>query len=73
MNKLLKKNARLPLMVSGGIDALLGALFLLIGLSLLPIDIARFGFENWHALLVGGILFIVGVSVIAYNFSRFEE
>ena len=60
-------------MISGGIDALLGSFLLLIGLRLLPIDITEFGFENWHTLLMGGILFIVGVSVIAYNFSRFEE
>jgi hypothetical protein len=73
VNKPLKRTTRLALMVSGGIDALLGSFLLLIGFRLLPINITKFGFENWHALLVGGILFIVGISVIAYNFSRFEE
>ena len=72
-NKPLNKNTRLAMIISGGIDALLGSLLLLIGFGLLPIDIAEMGFENWHVLLMGGILFIVGISVIAYNFSRFEE
>ena len=73
MNNPLKKNTRMALMVSGGMDALLGSFLLLIGFNLLPIDITEFGFENWHAMLVGGILFILGVSVIAYNLSRLEE
>ncbi|MBN2115405.1 MAG: hypothetical protein JW730_02480 [Anaerolineales bacterium] len=73
MNKPLKKTTRMALMVSGGMDALLGSFLLLIGFNLLPIDITEFGFENWHAMLIGGILFILGVSVIAYNLSRLEE
>lgn len=73
MNNPLKKNTRMALMVSGGMDALLGSFLLLIGFNLLPIDITEFGFENWHAMLIGGILFILGVSVIAYNLSRLEE
>jgi len=60
-------------MLSGGIDALLGAFFLLVGFGLLPIDVAQFGLESWHAMLAGGILFIVGVWFVAYNLSRLEE
>ncbi len=72
-NKPLNKTARLALMLSGGIDALLGSIVLLIGFKLLPVDVTEFGFESWHAILVGGILFGVGVGVIAYNLSRSEE
>lgn len=73
MNGPLNKSTRLALMISGGIDTLLGSCLVLVGLRLLPIDVTEFGFENWHALLLGGFLFIVGIAVIAYNFSRFEE
>lgn len=59
-------------MVSGGMDALLGSFFLLIGLGFLPIKAAHYGFENWHAILLGCIFFIVGMGVIAYNLSRLE-
>jgi len=60
-------------MISGATDALIGAVLLLIGLELLPIKVTEYGFENWHALLLGGILFIMGVGFVAYNLSRLEE
>ena len=60
-------------MISGGIDALIGAILLLIGFGLLPIEVAQYGFENWHAILLGGILFVMGVGFVAYNLSRLEE
>lgn len=72
-NKPLNKTARLALVLSGGIDALLGSILLLIGFHWLPVNLVEFGFEDWHAILVGGILFFVGAVVIAYNFSRIEE
>lgn len=67
------KTRRMAFILSGGIDALLGAFFLLTGFGLLPIDLAQFGLENWHAMLVGGILFLMGVWFVAYNLSRLEE
>jgi hypothetical protein len=60
-------------MLSGGIDALLGSFFLLVGFDLLPIDVAEFGFENWHAILLGAALFIMGMGFVIYNLSRLEE
>lgn len=72
-NKPLNKTTRMALMISGGIDTLLGSMVLLIGLNLLPVDITEYGFESWHALVVGGILFVIGVGVIAYNLSHLEE
>jgi hypothetical protein len=60
-------------MLSGGLDALLGSFFLLVGFGLLPIDVVQYGFRNWHAILLGGILFTLGVGVVAYNLSRLEE
>jgi hypothetical protein len=73
MNNPPNKTTRMALMISGGIDTLIGSVFLLIGFHLLPIDITQYGFENWYAFLVGGLFFIIGVGVFAYNFSRLEE
>jgi ABC-type branched-subunit amino acid transport system permease subunit len=68
-----QKMRRMALIFSGSIDALLGAFLLLTGFELLPIDVTQYGFENWHAMLFGGIFFIVGVGFVAYNLSRLEE
>ncbi len=73
MNNAPKKAQRKALMLSGGIDALIGSILLLIGLHVLPIDITQYGFENWYAFLLGGLFFIIGIGVFTYNFSRLEE
>jgi len=67
------KTRRLALIFSGSMDALLGAFLLLTGFGLLPIDITQYGFENWHAILLGGVFFIMGIGFVAYNLSRLEE
>ena len=73
MNNSLNKTRRMAFMISGGIDTLIGAIFLLIGFNLLPIEVTKYGLEKWLAILVGGIFFIVGAGVLAYNLSRLEE
>ena len=73
MNNPPNKTARMALMLSGGIDALIGSAFLLLGFNLLPIDITQYGFESWHATLLGGLFFIMGIGIVAYNLSRLEE
>lgn len=60
-------------MISGITDALIGAFLLLMGFGLLPIEVTQYGFENWHAILLGGILFTLGIGFVAYNLSRLEE
>jgi membrane-bound ClpP family serine protease len=67
------RNKRIALIVSGVTDALIGAVLLLIGFRLLPIDVTDYGFENWHANLVGAIMFILGAGMFAYNLSRLDE
>ena len=73
MNNPPNKTRRMAFMLSGGIDALLGSFFLLVGFGFLPMDLAQFGLENWHVILLGGIFFIMGIGVVAYNLSRLEE
>lgn len=67
------KARRLAFMISGIIDALIGAVLLMIGFGFLPIDVANYGLENWHVNLIGAVMFILGAITFAYNFSRIEE
>lgn len=67
------RTKRIALMLSGATDALLGAILLLIGFGWLPVDVAQYGFENWHAILLGAILFIIGAAFFAFNLSRLDE
>ena len=73
MNNSPQRTKRLALTISGGIDALLGGLFLLLGFGFLPVDVTDYGFQNWHAVLLGGILFLTGMGFVVYNLSRWEE
>lgn len=67
------KTKRIALMLSGGFDALLGAFFLLTSFGLLPIDLTQYGLQSWHAILLGVIFFVMGISFVAYNLSRLDE
>jgi ABC-type branched-subunit amino acid transport system permease subunit len=73
MNSSPNKTRRLVFIISGATDALIGAVLLLMGFGLLPLEVTDYGFENWHAMLLGGALFIIGIWVVAYNLSRLEE
>jgi hypothetical protein len=67
------RTKRTAFMISGLIDALIGAVLLLIGFGLVPIDVTNYGFANWHVNLLGAVMFILGAGTFAYNLSRFEE
>jgi hypothetical protein len=64
---------RIAFILSGATDALLGGILLLIGFGFLPVDVTAYGFQTWHALVLGGILFATGMWFVAYNVSRLEE
>ncbi|HSL47242.1 MAG TPA: hypothetical protein VK897_27630 [Anaerolineales bacterium] len=64
---------RIAFIISGAMDALIGAILLLLGFGMLPVDVTEYGFQNWHAILLGGILFITGAWFVIYNLSRWEE
>jgi len=68
-----KRTRRYVLIMSGATDVLLGAAILLVGLGIFPIDITDYGFPLWVILLVGGLIFISGVWMVAYNYSRLDE
>ena len=60
-------------MLSGGIDALLGGILLLIGLGILPVNVTQYGVKSWHVMLVGIVMFLFGAGTFAYNLFRLEE
>jgi hypothetical protein len=44
-----------------------------LGLGWLPVDVRDYGFQPWHAILVGAILFFTGMWFVAHNLSRMKE
>jgi hypothetical protein len=68
-----QKARRIAFMLSGAVDALIGAVLLLIGFGLIPLDVTQYGVQNWHVNLLGGAMFLLGAVTFAYNLSRLEE
>lgn len=73
MNSSPNRTKRLAFVLSGSTDALIGGILLLIGFGFLPIEITDYGFQNWHVILLGGILFVTGLLFVVYNVSRWDE
>ena len=73
MNSSPNRAKRLALVISGATDALLGGILLLLGFGFLPVDVTDYGFQSWHAILLGAILLITGTIFVAYNVSRLDE
>jgi ABC-type branched-subunit amino acid transport system permease subunit len=61
---------RIVFMISGAIDALLGAVALLIYFNVIPVDL---GVPRWVIGVLGGVLFFSGVAVFTYFFTRSEN
>jgi ABC-type branched-subunit amino acid transport system permease subunit len=68
-----QRNKRLAMLVSGAMDAVLGAVIVLIGLGFFPVNIDEYGFPQWIVLLVGGVMFTLGAWLAIYNYSRLDE
>lgn len=73
MNNSPNRAKRLVFMISGGIDALIGAIFLLLGFGFLPVDVTQYGFETWHVDLLGAVMFLLGAGTFVYNLARLDE
>ena len=73
MNNPSNRKKRLAFMLSGITDAAIGAILLLIGFGWLPVELTKYGLENWHVNLLGALMFIIGVGTFAYNLSRWQE
>jgi|RhiMetdeSRZDD1v2_1073273.scaffolds.fasta_scaffold730881_2 hypothetical protein len=67
------RTRRIAFILSGGIDALIGGILLLIGFGFLPVDVTQYGVENWQVNLLGAIMLLLGAGTFAYNISRLDE
>jgi hypothetical protein len=67
------RTRRIAFILSGGIDALIGGILLLIGFGFLPVDVTQYGVQNWHLNLLGAIMLLLGAGTFAYNISRLDE
>ncbi|HLF73006.1 MAG TPA: hypothetical protein VI524_01560 [Anaerolineales bacterium] len=67
------RTRRIAFILSGVIDALIGAAILLASFGFLPVDIADYGLPRWLVILVGGFMFLMGAWVAAHNYSRLDE
>jgi F0F1-type ATP synthase assembly protein I len=64
---------RLVYTFSGAVDALIGAVLVLFGFGLFPVDPFALAFSPWYAILIGSAMLLLGLVVAVYNFSRLEE
>lgn len=67
------RRRRLMLALSGASDALIGVIVVLFGFGFFPLDPFAFGFPAWVAILLGGLMFVGGLAVAGYNYSRLDE
>jgi len=67
------KIRRFVFIVSGLTDALIGAVLAAFGMGILPGDFLSADFSGWMITALGIVMFIAGVAVAVYNFSRWEE
>jgi ABC-type branched-subunit amino acid transport system permease subunit len=67
------RKRRLVYALSGAADAVIGAVIVLFGFGLFPMDPFAFAFSPWYAVLIGGAMLVFGLAVAVYNFMRLEE
>lgn len=62
-------NKRTIFMISGGMDALLGAIALMMYFGIIPVDL---DIPGWIIGVFGGVLFFSGLGIFTYFFTRPE-
>jgi hypothetical protein len=67
------KIRRLMFIVSGVTDALIGAVLVGLALGFIPNDLFPDDGPDWVFTSLGAVMFVVGLWVAVYNFSRWEE
>lgn len=65
------QNTNRPIfLIAGAMDALLGAIALLIYFGVIPIDL---GIPRWIIGVVGGIIFVSGVAMFTYFYTKTDS
>lgn len=65
-------NKRKILILVSAVDAILGAIVLLIYFGLFPVDISGWGIPRWVVGVVGGVWFLSALGVLAYQLTKTE-
>jgi len=63
----------LAFLIAGLMDSLLGGLFLLAWLNLLPVDLVGLGIPRWLAGVLGVMLSLSGLVVFTYQLTKLKE
>jgi hypothetical protein len=63
-------NKRQIILLVSAVDAILGAIVLLIYFGLFPVDISSWGISRWVVGAVGGIWFLSAIAVLAYQLTK---
>lgn len=63
-------NKRTLLIIISAVDAILGAIVLLIYFGFFPIDISGWGIPRWIVGLIGGAWFLSAIAILAYQLTR---
>lgn len=65
-------NKRKILILVSAVDAILGAIVLLIYFGFFPVDISGWGIPRWVVGVVGGVWFLSALGVLAYQLTKTE-
>lgn len=63
-------NKRAILIIVSAVDAVLGAVILLIYFGLFPVDISGWGVPRWIIGLIGGVWFLSAIAILAYQLTK---
>jgi hypothetical protein len=65
-----ERTRRLVFIISGVTDTVIGAVILMMGLDLLPVNLGEYGLSTGVLLAVGGIMLVSGMAIAIYHFTR---
>lgn len=63
---------RTILIIVSAVDAVLGAIILLIYFGLFPVDISSWGIPRWVVGVVGGVWFFSAFAILMYQLTKTE-
>lgn len=66
------QSKRKILILVSAVDAILGAIVLLIYFGFFPVDISGWGIPRWVVGVVGGVWFLSALGVLAYQLTKTE-
>jgi len=68
-----ERTRRLIFVISGVTDTIIGAVLVMMGLGLLPVNLGEYGLPTWALLEIGGAMLVSGMAIAIYHFTRLGE